>query len=93
MRTDTSVVECIGDFAPAEQNEGSGRLSSANLRLGCRSSLRDGTLPHFDLPVPYAGFKDWLWVDRGTVNNMAVFQRKPGSVIGTFDAVVHQLAF
>jgi len=88
------VVECIGDFAPAEQNEGSGRLSSADLRLGCsRSSLRDGTLPHFDLPVPYAGFKDWLWVDRGTVNNMAVFQRKSGSVIGTFDAVVHQLAF
>ena len=74
-------------------NMRTGRLSSTDLRLGCRSSPRGGTLPHFDLPVPYADVEDWLWVDRGTVNNMAVFQRKPGSVIGAFNAVVHQLAF
>ena len=85
--------ECLGDFAPAEQNEGSRRLSSTALRLGSRSSLRDGTFPNFDQPVAYADIEGWLWVDGGTVDNMAVFQRKPGSVIGTFDAVVHQLAF
>ena len=59
--------------------------------LLCRSWIRQGSLPHLDLSIMSADLKAWLRVYGGSVNDMAIFKIKPGSVVRTFNAVVHEL--
>ena len=59
--------------------------------LVCKSCIREGSLPHFDLSIMSADLEAWLRVYGWAVNDMAIFKIKPGSVIRTLNAVVHQL--
>src|ERR1035438_8681821 len=57
---------------------------------GCRSWIRDGGLTYFDLSTASADFEAWLWVHGWSVNDMAIFKVKLGSVIGTHNAITHE---
>src|ERR1035438_10442019 len=51
---------------------------------------RDGGLTYFDLSTASADFEAWLWVHGWSVNDMAIFKVKLGSVIGTHNAITHE---
>jgi hypothetical protein len=83
--------ECVGDFASAEKKEWWLLLSISSLGgAGCRSWIRDGGLTYFDLSTASADFEAWLWVHGWSVNDMAIFKVKLGSVIGTHNAITHE---
>jgi hypothetical protein len=76
------LVTHIGDLASAEKKEWRLLLSISSLGgAGYRSWIRDGGLTYFDLSTASADFEAWLWVHGWSVNDMAIFKVKLGSVI------------
>jgi hypothetical protein len=53
------------------------------------SWMRRGRFPYFDLSALYANLETSLWVYGRSVNDVSMFEIKPGSVVRTFNAVVH----
>jgi hypothetical protein len=79
------------DVEPAEQKECWLLLSISSLGAGSNSCIRDGSLTHFDLSIACASLEAWLRVYCRSVNDMAIVKIKPGGVIRTLNAVVHEL--
>jgi hypothetical protein len=90
-RLSAALETCLGDFASAEKKEWWLLLSISSLGgAGYRSWIRDGGLTYFDLSTASADFEARLWVHGWSVNDMAIFKVKLGSVIGTHNAITHE---
>jgi hypothetical protein len=57
----------------------------------CKSGIRQGSAPHFDLSVVHSNIEARLWVYGRSVNDMTILKIKSGSVIRTLNTVIHQL--